>query len=600
MLELVNSISDLKKLDVKQLPELCADIRSKLIEEVTLSGGHLASNLGIVELTVALHYVFDESDKIVWDVGHQSYVHKILTGRGENFSSLRQKNGLSGFPDCEESRYDSFNTGHAGTAISVGLGLAKSRDILGEKYRVISVVGDGSMTCGLTYEAFNNVQKTKMLVVLNDNNMSISDNVGSATLNMSKLRVGKYDKNKENLKRALLKIPLLGKPAYKFLRWCKRRAKLRYVRNSYFDMFDLKYVGIIDGNEIKDLIYYLTRIKNNVDKPTVLHIVTKKGKGYLPAEKDPENYHSISASDINNNALESSVIVGDVLCALASEHDNVAAICAAMSKATGLDEFKNKFSDRFFDVGIAEEHAVTFAGGLAKGGAKPFVAIYSTFLQRSYDSILHDVALQCLPVTFLIDRSGFVGADGKTHQGLFDLSYLNNIPNMKIWTPSSYSELSQMIHACMHENCPVAIRYSKTLSETVRVFEGNWNIVKSTDDICKIKVLAVGYKMLETALKAAGEFVEVVDVTTVKPLDYKYLNGVGSAKILTLEENVKSGGFGESVAAYLASCNRPNVVKVLAVEDEFVSHATIDEQISMCGMDTENVARILCEMLANC
>ena len=259
MLETVKSISDLKKLDVKQLPELCADIRAKLIAEVTVSGGHLASNLGAVELTVALHYVFDERDKIVWDVGHQSYVHKILTGRGENFSSLRQKDGLSGFPDCEESESDSFNTGHAGTAISVGLGMTKARDALHDDYNVISVVGDGSMTCGLTYEALNNAQASKMLIILNDNNMSISDNVGSATLNMSKLRVGKYDRNKEKLKRSLLRIPLLGKPIYRLLRWCKRRAKLRYVRNSYFDMFNLKYIGIIDGNEIKDLVYYLTR-----------------------------------------------------------------------------------------------------------------------------------------------------------------------------------------------------------------------------------------------------------------------------------------------------------------------------------------------------
>lgn len=601
MLEYVNSVSDLKKLDIKQLPQLCAEIRRKLTESVTLTGGHLASNLGVVELTVALHYVFDEQDKIVWDVGHQSYVHKILTGRGENFSSLRQKDGLSGFPDCEESEYDCFNTGHAGTAISVGLGLAKARDALGEDYRVISVVGDGSMTCGLTYEALNNAQSSKMLIILNDNNMSISDNVGSATLNMSKLRVGKYDRNKEKLKKNLLKIPLLGKPAYRFLRWCKRRAKLRYVRNSYFDMFNLKYIGIVDGNEIKDLIYYLTRIKDNVTKPTVLHIVTKKGKGYLPAEKDPESFHSVAGAGAAADAMDSSAVVGDALVTLASERNDVAAICAAMSKGTGLDVFKARFADRFFDVGIAEEHAVTFAGGLAKGGLRPFVAIYSTFLQRAYDEIIHDVALQSLPVTFLIDRAGFVGADGKTHQGLFDLSFLSEIPNLKVWTPSTYAQLSQMIRASLDENCPVAIRYSKTLSEDSREFDERWNVIRKSDKP-KLILLAVGSKMTETAQAAAGDIdgVEVVDVTTVKPLDESYLDNIGNgAGVITLEENVLGGGFGQSVTAYLAGKGKNVKVKNMGVDDVFVPHATVDEQILSCGLDAESVRSVINDLLKN-
>ena len=598
MLEQIKSISDLKRLDIKQLPELCDDIRQKLIREVSASGGHLASNLGVVELTVALHYVFDECDKIVWDVGHQSYVHKILTGRGENFSSLRQKEGISGFPDTAESVSDSFNTGHAGTAISVGLGLAKSRDLTGADYRVISVVGDGSMTCGLTYEALNNVQDTNMLIILNDNNMSISDNVGSATLNMSKLRVGKYDRNKERLKRTLLNIPLLGKPTYKFLRWCKRRAKLRYVRNSYFDMFNLKYIGIIDGNEIKDLVYYLTRIKNNVNKPTVLHIVTKKGKGYLPAENDPENYHSVGGKDAKPNEIDSSVVVGDTLLKLADERSDVTAICAAMCRATGLDEFKKKYPDRFFDVGIAEEHAVTFAGGLAKGGARPFVAIYSTFLQRSYDEILHDVALQNLPVTFLIDRAGFVGADGKTHQGLFDLSYLSNIPNIKIWTPSTYSELSDMMRASLSESGPIAVRYAKTLNEEKRSFAGGWNVIACASTR-RLTILAVGARMTKLAVSQAASDVEVVDVTSVKPLDENYLNSLGDAKILTLEENVLSGGFGQSIVAYFAKSGQSNVVKNLGVNDKFVPHATVCEQLELNGLCEENLNKIVQEMLSN-
>ncbi len=597
MLEFVKSISDLKKLDVKQLPQLCDEIRQKLIDSVPLTGGHLASNLGAVELTVALHYVFGEDDKIVWDVGHQSYVHKILTGRGENFCSLRQKDGLSGFPDGAESVYDSFNTGHAGTAISAALGLAQARDTLHNTYNVVAVVGDGSMTCGLNYEALNNIKNTNMLIVLNDNNMSISGNVGAATLNMSKIRVGKYDENKERLKSNLQRIPLVGKGMYRFLRWCKRRAKLKFVRNSYFDIFDIKYIGIIDGNEVKDLIYYLTKIKNNVRKPTILHIVTKKGKGYAPAEKDPEQFHSVLPSSVAfSGAMDSSAVVGDALLKLAETRQDVVAICAAMSKATGLDVFANKYPKRFYDVGIAESHAVTFAGGLAKGGVKPYVAIYSTFLQRSYDQILHDVALQNLPVVFLLDRAGFVGADGQTHQGLFDLSYLGQIPNIKVWTPSTYSELSQMIFAGANENGPVAIRYSKTLSDELRDFVYKWNTVKQSVDR-KIIVLAVGSRMVDLALRASTDDVEIVDVTSVKPLDEAFLNGIGNAKILTLEENVISGGFGESVLTYLSQKGVANTVRIMGVNDVFVRHAQVDEQMAMCNLDVESIKKVIAELI---
>ena len=597
MLEFVKSISDLKKLDVKQLPQLCDEIRQKLIDSVPLTGGHLASNLGAVELTVALHYVFGEDDKIVWDVGHQSYVHKILTGRGENFCSLRQKDGLSGFPDGAESVYDSFNTGHAGTAISAALGLAQARDTLYNTYNVVAVVGDGSMTCGLNYEALNNIKNANMLIVLNDNNMSISGNVGAATLNMSKIRVGKYDENKERLKRNLQRIPLVGKGMYRFLRWCKRRAKLKFVRNSYFDIFDIKYIGIIDGNEIRDLIYYLTKIKNNVRKPTILHIVTKKGKGYAPAEKDPEQFHSVLPSSVAfSGAMDSSAVVGDALLKLAETRQDVVAICAAMSKATGLDVFANKYPKRFYDVGIAESHAVTFAGGLAKGGVKPYVAIYSTFLQRSYDQILHDVALQNLPVVFLLDRAGFVGADGQTHQGLCDLSYLGQIPNIKVWTPSTYSELSQMIFAGANENGPVAIRYSKTLSDELRDFDYKWNTVKQSVDR-KIIVLAVGSRMVELALRASTDDVEIVDVTSVKPLDEVFLNGIGNAKILTLEENVISGGFGESVLTHLSQKGLANTVRIMGVNDVFVRHAQVDEQMAMCNLDVESIKKVIAELI---
>lgn len=599
MLEQIKSIADLKKLDVKQLPQLCAEIREKLIADVGRNGGHLASNLGVVELTVALHYVFDERDKIVWDVGHQSYVHKILTSRGENFSSLRRKGGVSGFPDCEEDERDCFNTGHAGTAISAALGLAHARDALGDDYKVIAVVGDGSMTCGMTYEALNNVKNTELLVVLNDNNMSIGKNVGSATLNMSKLRVGKYDRNKERLKRFLLKIPLLGKPTYKFLRWCKRRAKLGYVRNGYFDNFDLKYIGIIDGNEIKDLVYYFTKIKNNVKKPTVMQIVTKKGKGYKPAEDDPESYHSVLPADAPSDVLESSAVAGDTLCTLAESHENVVAVCAAMAKATGLSVFQKQFPDRFFDVGIAEEHAVTFAAGMAKGGLHPFVAIYSSFLQRSYDQILHDVALQNLPVTFLLDRAGFVGEDGKTHQGLFDLSYLSQIPNVAVWTPATYKQLSVMIEKAYRTESPVAIRYSKFLSHDERGFDGRWNVLKTCAEP-KLYILAVGARLshFAEAVAARNDGVAAVEVTTVKPLDHALLDEIASngAVLLTLEENVLSGGFGQSVTAYLSATNVR--IRCLGVDDAFVKHASVSEQLTQFGLDEEGIDAAVSEMLS--
>lgn len=607
MLENIKNIHDLQKLDVKQLPQLCQEIRQKLVKDVSRNGGHLASNLGVVELSVALHYVFGDDDKIVWDVGHQSYVHKILTSRGENFCTLRQKDGLCGFPDSAESDRDSFGTGHAGTAISAALGLAKARDVAGQNHNVVAVVGDGAMTCGTTYEALNNIGKTKMLIILNDNNMSISDNVGSATRNMSKMRVGKYDKNKRRLKAFLHKIPLIGKPIYKFLRWCKRRAKLGFVRNSYFDTFNLKYIGIIDGNEIKDLIYYLKNIRDNVDKPTVLHIITKKGKGYAPAEQDPIKYHAVPVggfvedvdgaeqpTDVQSAFAESASIVGKTLCKLASQNDKIVAISAAMTNAVGLKNFAENYPNRFFDVGIAEEHAVTFSAGLAKGGARPFVCIYSTFMQRAYDQILHDVAIQNLPVTLLLDRAGFVGEDGKTHQGLFDLSYLGNIPNLKIWTPATATQLEQMMEKSLAEQGPVAIRYPRTLpTDNLQLNEG-WNTFGSAE--AKVKLLCVGPRILQNAIGLQSEKVQVVNVTTVKPLDDNYLATVKADDVVvTIEENVLLGGFGSSVQSKLSSVGCK--VISLGVDDKFVAHATVDEQLKQFALDANSLQQFVEKLL---
>lgn len=590
MLEQIKNICDLQKLDIKQLPTLCQEIRQQLIEQVPVTGGHLASNLGVVELSVALHYVFGEDDRIVWDVGHQCYVHKILTNRGENFLSLRSDGGISGFPDSDESAMDSFTTGHAGTAISAAMGLAKARDQLGQKHKVIAVVGDGSMTNGMVFEALNNIKDTNLLVILNDNNMSIGKNVGSATKNMSKLRVGKYDQSKAGLKRFLLKLPLVGKPIYKFLKWIKRGLKMRHALNSYFDNFDLKYVGVIDGHDIKELVYYLSKIKDNVTKPTLLHIATKKGKGYLPAENDSETYHSIPRGG-NAAKSEASQTVGDTLCRLAKENSKIVAVSAAMTRAVGLEKFSKQYPERFFDVGIAEEHAVTFAAGLAKGGLRPFVAIYSTFLQRSYDQILHDVALQKLPVTFLIDRAGFVGDDGKTHQGLFDLSYLSNIPNLTIWTPATYTQLEHMIIASLSQDGPVCIRYSKSLLFDNLPFTEGWMQLSNVHN--GVNIFAVGARCVSIAL----QFCDVANlycVTSVKPLDLSVLDGLqNGAKVITIEENVVNGGFGQQVQCYLSNRLDNVSVKTIGVQDGFVAHASVDIQLQKNGISKENILDIL-------
>ena len=588
MLKDINSPDDIKKLDVKQLGQLCAEIRQVLTDTVLETGGHLASNLGVVELAVALHYVFDRADKIVWDVGHQSYVHKILTGRLSLFNTLRQQDGLSGFPRTEESEYDFFNTGHASTAISSALGIACARDIKGEDYNVIAVVGDGALTGGLAYEGLNNVGETRMLIIVNDNNMSISENVGSATLNMSKIRVGSYDKNKEKLKKFLLKIPLLGRPVYRFLRWCKRQVKMSYGENSYFDKFDIKYIGVIDGNDVSDLVYYLRKIRNNVKKPTVLHIVTKKGKGYKPAEDNPEKFHSVSKDA--SGALSSDT-AGSTLVSLAQSDNRICAVTAAMQDAVGLKSFKELFQDRCYDVGIAEEHAVTFAAGLAANGMKPYVMIYSTFLQRAFDQIQHDVALQSLPVTFLIDRSGLVGSDGATHQGLYDISYLTCIPSMTVWAPATYTQLQQMIEMSQSFGKPLAIRYGRTLSDRQLNFGGRWQVLSKG---AKVHLLAVGANMLEVALEVGERIkdVEVVNVTTVQPLDDQYLNSIeDGAVVVTLEENMLHGGFGSLVNGYFE--NRDVKVLNFAVDKTVVAHASISQQIRDCGLDSESVAEAL-------
>ena len=595
MLEQICGPSDLKKLDIKQLTALCDEIREHLVSSVTSTGGHLASNLGVVELTVALHYVFDIDDKFVWDVGHQSYVHKMLTGRLAAFDTLRKKGGLSGFCDPDESQFDAAVSGHAGTSVSTALGLATARDLSGDSYNVVSILGDGALTNGEVYEALNNVKDTKMLIVLNDNGMSIGKNVGSLPKNLSRMRVGKYDKRKERLKRNLIKTPLVGKPIYKFLRWVKGGIKRLVIKNSFFDSFDIKYVGIVDGHDLKELIYYLQKIKKNVDKPCVLHVYTQKGKGYLPAEQDAEAYHNVYVGNDKAGEKLSSLVVEESFCDLLQKDKQVVAISAAMQESVGLGALAAVHPDRIFDVGIAESHAVTFAGGLAVAGKKPYVLIYSTFLQRAYDQILHDVAISNLPVTFLLDRSGFCGADGKTHQGLQDLSYLSNIPNMTVWTPATTLQLKQMLAKSVDFSTPLAIRYSKTLldNDTLGFDNECWNVLSYG----RVKLLAVGKNMLKVATSLADKYpVGVVCVTSVKPLDEKYLSTVAPDDVvITLEENQISGGFGSLVAQCLANVG----CKVIncAVDDKFVAHGSVDEQTAACNLDINSIENIVCKYI---
>lgn len=590
MLNKINGIEDVKALSVEQLPELCDDIRQYLMDTIPITGGHLSSNLGVVELTVALHYIFDACDNIVWDVGHQSYVHKILTGRREQLSTIRSQGGISGFCDPSESDSDVSITGHASTAISTALGLARARDIAGNSNDIVAVLGDGALTGGLSYEGLNNVQGTNMLIVLNDNNMSIDNNVGGLSKAISKIRVGKYYKRKQRAKAFVTKIPLIGKPLYKFWQTIKRTLKTNFVHTTYFDHYGIKYIGIVDGNDVKQLVYYLSKIKLNIHEPTIFHCITQKGHGDKLAEANPTKYHNVSVGD---SGKLSSHIVGESLTQLASSNDKVVAITSAMCDGVGLRQFSQQFADRYFDVGIAEGHAVTFSAGLAIGNMKPYVLIYSTFLSRAYDNIIHDVSIANLPVVFLIDRAGLVGSDGKTHQGLYDLSFLQTIPNMTVWTPYTYTQLSDMIALSATFSTPLAIRYSKKLSDATVSFDGKWVV---HNDNAKIKILAVGSNMTDNALLARdmlldnGIDTQVVSVTTVKPLDGSYIDTIISGDIvLTLEENMLSGGFGSSVAQLLSTRNCQ--VASMGIQDRHVAHATVDEQLVSQHLTAQDIVK---------
>lgn len=595
-LEKILCASDVKKLNIKELKVLAEEIRAEIVKTVSNNGGHLSPNLGLVEFTIAMLYVFDvESDKVIFDVGHQSYAYKILTGRYSNFSSIRQENGISGFPDISESKYDAFSVGHAGTSISAGLGYAYARDNLNEDYHVVQVVGDASFFNGENLEALtlNDSKPNKFLLVLNDNGMSISKNNNGLYKAISKITVNRsYTAFNDFLAKTIGKC-FIGK----FLRSIKSFTKRVLSSNTIFDGFGLKYVGMFDGHNIKQLVKILENVKQN-KKPTLLHIKTNKGKGFKEAEENPSQFHGVS-KDFLPSTNDFSDSVSKIMEKIALKNDKVVAITAGMKDGVGLADFASKFSGKVIDVGIAESSAVTMAGGMALGGLKPIVFIYSTFLQRAYDQILHDICLQNLPVVFCLDRAGFVGSDGKTHQGLFDLSYLSSIPNLKIFAPKSVNEFDNMLNIALELNSPVAIRYPNgkvdEISDLSPISNSlKWEILNEGE---KVSVLAVGPRCITLANKllSNGENFTLINARIIKPLDEQILLKIRNDKIIVLEENMVLGGFGNSVLNFYSLKSINANVKIVGVEDKFVSHASTSNQLVSNNLSAENLLKLIKE-----
>lgn len=583
---------DLKTLTLEELESLAAEIRRTVIQAVEKNGGHLSPNLGMVELTIALYYAFDfPTDKLLFDVGHQSYVHKILSDRADRFDTLRQKDGISGFPMREESPYDAFSAGHAGASLAASLGIAKARDGRGETFRIVDVIGDGSLVNGVSLEALTATEKkpSRFVVVLNDNGMSINENNNGFYKTLSKVTTGKrYRAAKRRLKSSLGNS-FLGRG----LKACKSLVKRILNRHVYLEDFGLKYVGVLDGHNLKELIRVFCNVRDS-EQAVFVHVRTVKGKGLKPAEEKSDYYHGLSTHfESSENAFSSRL--GETLCSLAEKDRGIFAITAGMKDGTGLTTFGKRFPERLTDVGICEEYAVTYAAGLAAAGAKPVVCIYSTFLQRAYDQILHDVCIQNLPVVFCVDRAGVVGADGKTHQGVFDLSYLSHLPNMEVLAPSSLSQFDAMLSYALSAKNPVAIRYPNgkgtegTYAHTYR--SGAWDTLKEGADVA---ILAVGGRMLSLALQAAERTersVRVIDAHSVKPLDGALLEALRTVPLITLEDNALIGGFYSAVASFYAEKGRSLPIVGLGIKDAFVPHASVSEQLEMNGLTVERIVK---------
>ncbi len=622
-LKKINSPEDIKQLDIPALNALAAEIRTLMIETVSRQGGHLASSLGAVELAVALHYVFDAPrDKLVWDVGHQAYAHKILPGRRDRFPSLRQKGGLSGFPRREESVYDSFSVGHSGTSISAASGIAEARCLNGENFKVVAVIGDGSMSAGLAFEGLNwsGDRKKDMIIILNDNELSISPNVGALSSYLNRIMTGHtVTRMKAEFKTFLKSIPVLGEPMLRFVRQVEESLKGFVVPGILFEELGFTYVGPLEGHRLDHLIKNLENVKA-LQCPVLVHVVTKKGKGYQFSEEDPLRFHGIPPFHIETGELLPELdlpappsytkVFGDTMIKLASADRRIVAITAAMTEGTGLSQFAAKFPRRFFDVGIAEQHAVTFAAGLATQGIVPVVAIYSTFLQRAYDQIVHDVCLQKLPVVFALDRGGVVGEDGCTHHGIFDYSFLRPIPNIVMMAPKDENELQHMLKTAVDCGMPASVRYPRgkglgvPMDEKPQVLEiGKGEVLVEGADLA---IFAIGASV-SPALQAAktllkeGVSVTVVNARFIKPLDGELLcaTALSLRRVLTVEENVLMGGFGSAVLElFTAQGLRDVMVRQLGIGDAFVEHATQHELCCMCGIDADTICRAVRQMVS--
>lgn len=614
MLEKINYPEDLKKLSIEEKETLAIEIRKYILEIVSKNGGHLASNLGVVELTIALHSVFNfPEDKIVWDVGHQTYVHKILTGRKEALKTLRKLNGIAGFPKTNESKYDNFNTGHSGTSISAALGMARARDLKNERNSVLAVIGDGAMTGGMALEALNDVgySKTKMTIILNDNEMSISKNIGGLNMLLSKLRTKKtYTKSNVSMKKTINKVPIIGKPTVKVIQRLKRSIKQLIIPKMFFEDIGFTYLGPVDGHNIQELENIL-RLSKQIDNPVIIHVLTKKGKGYSIAEENPDKFHATAPFNIETGKAgkekkkDYSKVFGDKLVELARENEKIVAITASMKDGTGLTKFSKEFPKRFFDIGIAEQHALGLAAGMAIEGTIPVVPIYSSFYQRGYDQVIHDIAIQNLPVIMCVDRAGIVGADGETHQGLLDMAFFRLVPNLTIMAPKDFKELEEMLEFAIKLNKPVIIRYPRggeedykfqesTNSEYTKIEEGRAEILKEGKDIA---IIAIG-KMVSRAMKIAEELekeninTDVINARFLKPLDIKTIkNSIAKTKkVITIEDGTIINGLATAIKELIIDENLRDIkLECFAYPDKFIQHGSVQELEEIYDLDEKSI-----------
>ncbi len=617
ILDSINNVKDIKKLNYKQKEILSQELRELLINTISETGGHLASNLGVVELTIALHSVYNvPEDKIIWDVGHQTYVHKILTGRKEKIDTLRKLGGIAGFPKTNESECDCFNTGHSSTSISVALGMARARDIQKKKNHVIAVIGDGALTGGMALEALNDAgsSNTNLTVILNDNNMSISKNVGGISLFLSKLRTRKtYTKSNNYIRRFVKKIPFLGNGIIWSVRKIKHGIKQLLISNMMFEDIGFRYLGPVDGHDIEKL-ESLIKLSKDVEGPVLIHVITKKGKGYKPAEENSDKFHSSPAFDIKTGEPKQekkkdySEVFGEKLVELAEKNKNIVAITAAMKDGTGLTKFAKEYPERFFDGGIAEQHCLGMSAGLAKAGLKPVIPIYSSFYQRGYDQVIHDICIQNLPVLMIADRSGIVGNDGETHQGIFDLAFFNIVPNLTIMAPKDFEELEQMIQFGINLNSPVVIRYPRGGEGNTKFYNhdslklGKAEVLQAGNDV---SIIAIG-KMVDRAKKVAnilekdGVSVDLINARFLKPLDEDLiLNSINKTKkVVTIEDGIIKGGLATSIIELVNKNKMQNIkIKNFAYPDEFICHGNVEQIESMYGLEEKQIVNKIYEEL---